>query len=287
MPTNNNDFILKYKPIQQFIDGVGQDVLKYIGKDKACIIGLGDDGIFFAEGIYLWLKNKDSQVVLTHMEHDGKGLEDSKVSGRKVLVVDNDIVSGTSYKISMNYLQSRKEELKMKDIKYAVLCDRTRLADFAAGYYKTTTGVEMAKLDSIDFKILRILENDGRASFAEIAEETNLTVSGAKKRVEKLIRTNVIRVRGSVVIEKFYAVSAIIEIEVNLNSMQNLISKIKKSQLVYLLLRVYAHHNLLVGVVASEPSEISDFVEKYISSEPGVKGVTIHLGDIPLTPISK
>ena len=46
---------LELKPIQKFVTGLGQDIKKYIGKDKACIIGLGDDGVFYGKGLYQWL----------------------------------------------------------------------------------------------------------------------------------------------------------------------------------------------------------------------------------------
>ena len=46
---------LKFKPIQKFIEGVGKDVKKFFGKDKGCIIAIGDDGVFYAAGLCQWL----------------------------------------------------------------------------------------------------------------------------------------------------------------------------------------------------------------------------------------
>src|SRR3989338_4866375 len=94
--SNNNDFILKYKPIQRFVEGIGERVLKYVGKDKACVIGLGDDGVFYGEGMYVWLKKKGAAVVFTTMDYDCSGLEEEKIKARKLLVVDNDIITGTA-----------------------------------------------------------------------------------------------------------------------------------------------------------------------------------------------
>lgn len=44
--------ILKYQSIQKFIRGIREEVLKYINKDKICIIGLGENGVFYGEGMY-------------------------------------------------------------------------------------------------------------------------------------------------------------------------------------------------------------------------------------------
>ena len=52
MPRNT---LLKFKPIQKLVNGVGQDVKKFFGKDKGCIVGLGDDGVFYGLGLYQWI----------------------------------------------------------------------------------------------------------------------------------------------------------------------------------------------------------------------------------------
>lgn len=291
MPNNNqsqkDQFLLSYKPIQRFVDGVGAGILKYIGKDKACVIGLGDDGVFYGEGMYAWLKKKGAAVVFATMDYDCSGLDESKVSGRKILVVDNDIITGTAYRDVMGIMGERQKALGFRDIKYAVLCDRTKLADFAVEGYTTTAGSEIVRLDSTDFKILHILAKDGRVSFAEIAAENGLTVSGAKKRMEKLIRDKVVEVRGRINIDKFYSVSALVSLEVSPNKAAGLITKLRKSQMVYLLLKVYDRSNLLVGLVGSNLAQINEFVEKNIGDDPAVRGVSVRIAEVPLLPQSK
>ena len=285
---NHDDFILSYKPVRRFIDGVGAGVLKYVGKDKVCVIGLGDDGIFYAEGLCVWLKKKGVDTVLTEMDYDCSGLDETKTVGRKLIAVDNDIITGTAYRDVMEKMRMRQKDLRYKDIKYAVLCDRTRLADFSVDDYTTTAGSEIVKLDSMDFKILQVLAKNGRASFAEIAEETDLTVSGAKKRVEKLIDDGVAEVRGRINIQKFYSVAALINLEVDTDKLSVLISKLQKSQMVYFLGRIYDRKNLAVGVVASDLGQINDFVKKNIGGkEEGIHNILVHIGEIPILPQSK
>jgi DNA-binding Lrp family transcriptional regulator len=54
-------------------------------------------------------------------------------------------------------------------------------------------------VDDIDQRILRLLLRDGRATFAEIGTEAGLSVSAAKRRVDRLVREGAIRGFAAVV----------------------------------------------------------------------------------------
>ncbi len=287
MPSNNNNHILKYKPIQKFVNGVGKEVFQYLGKDKACIIGLGDDGVFYGEGLYAWLKQKGSSVIFTMMDYDCHDLDVSALRGRKVIVVDNDIITGTSYRSVMEEFAARREELQFTDVKFAVLCDRTNLADFVVEGYTITAGAEMVKLDTLDYKILQLLSKDGRASFSDIAKMTKLTSAGAKKRVEKMMRNGVLEVRGLLPLSKFYSVAACVTVKVESRHVTELMEALQKLPMVCFLLRLYGEHNVALGIVASSLPDINSFVEQHLHSAPGVKNVVVHVGDVPQIPSSK
>ena len=79
-----SDNFLKFKPIQKFIEGVGKDVKKFFGKDKGCIVAVGDDGIFYGLGLYQWLVKERQNISFANMDDNGKGLDEEKVAGRKV-----------------------------------------------------------------------------------------------------------------------------------------------------------------------------------------------------------
>lgn len=293
MPSNNNNHgnhnnhILKYKPIQKFVDGIGKEVFQYLQKDKACIIGLGDDGVFYGEGLYAWLKQKGSSVIFTMMDYDCHDLDVSAVRGRKVVIVDNDIITGTSYRSVMQEFVARREELQYADVKFAVLCDRTNLADFAVEGYTVTAGAEMIKLDALDYKILQLLSKDGRASFSDIAKATRLTSAGAKKRVEKMMRNGVLQVRGLLPLSKFYSVAACITAKVDSRHVAELLEALQKLPMVCFLEKLYDEHNVSLGVVAPSLPDINTFVDQHLHSAPGVRNVVVHVGDVPLVPSSK
>jgi len=276
--------LLKFDPTQKFVEEVGPKIKRYFGKDKGCIIYLLPDGIFYGQALYKWLHNKKN-ITITTMDDDGEYLEEEKVRGRKILVVDNDVVSGKGYKRVVEAMRLRKERLYIKDVKFAVFVDRTGLADFFVEGYSADTPWSLQDLDALDLKITQLLSQDGRKSFTEIAKETKLSVAGVKKRVEKLLRNNIFRIKALLNIEKFYSVSANIGIEADAETCQKLIKKLEISPTVYNLIKVSGtHKSLIVDVVAPNLKTIDEFVEKNINSEPGVKSVEINMGSLPIVP---
>lgn len=276
--------LLNLKPIQKLIQGVGKDIKKYFGKDKGCIIGLEDDGVFYGEGLYQWLVGEKANVVFTTMDDDGKGLEEEKTRGRKILLVDNDIISGKGYKKAMEAMRLKKERLGIKDIKYAVLCDRTGLADFSVEGYSAYAPWSLERIDGVDLKIIQDLSQDGRKSFVEIAKKTRLSSVGIKNRVERLIEDGVLRIEGALSMDKVYSVSAHIEIEADSATVAKLLARFEKSPLVYHLVKISGRYNLMVSIVAPNLESIENFIDKEIRRAEGVRHIEVHVGELPLIP---
>jgi len=281
MPKNT---LLELKPIQKFIDGVGKDVAKFFGKDKGCIIGLGDDGLFYGLGLYQWLSQKHKGVTFATMDNDVKGLEEEKIKGRKVLIVDNDIISGKTYKRIMEEMRAKKERLKIKNIKFAVLCDRTGPADFSVEGYSAYAPWSLERLDGIDLKIIQAISEDGRKSFVEIAKETKLSPVGIKNRVERLIDDGVLKIQGLLNMGKVYSVSAHIEIEADSKTISYLIEKFERSPLVYHLVKTSGRYNLILSIATPNLESVENFISKEIRSVPGVKHIEVNVGELPIIP---
>lgn len=277
--------LLSLKPIRKFIDGIGREVLDYFGRDKGCVIGLEDDGVFYGEGLYHWLVKKNKNVTFATMDDYGKGLEKNKVIGRKVLLIDNDIVTGKAYRIVMKFMREKREKLKIKDIKFAVLCDRMKVADFSVEDYPAPVSWSLESLDEIDLEIIKELSQDGRKRFVDIAKKTGLTPVGVKNRVEKLIENEILNIRALLNIEKFYFVSATIGIEAPPDLISRLIKKFENCPLVYNLIRVSSgEHNLIIGIVAPNLKRINDLVKKQIRNEPKIRNIHVNFGELPIIP---
>lgn len=271
-------------PIKKLIRGIGEQVKKYLGKDKACIIGLGDDGFFYGLGFFQWLAKANKNLVFTTMADNGENLDEKMIKGRKILIVDNDIVTGKGYKIAMEIMREKKERLGVKDVKFAVLCDRTGLADFSVEGYSAYAPWSLEKLDGTDLKIINELSQDGRRSFVEIAKKTGLSQVAIKNRVERLISENFLRIQGQLNISKCYSVSAHIEIEADEETISKIIEKFEKSPLVYQLVKISGKYNLLVSIVAQNLESIENIINKEIRKSLGVKHIDVTIGELPIIP---
>lgn len=278
------DNFLKLRPIQKFIDGIGKDVKKFFGKEKGCIVAVGDDGFFYGIGLHQWISQTNQNITFANMDDNGMGLDEEKVSGRKVLLVDNDIVSGRTFKRAKEVMRAKKERLKIKEIKFAVLCDRTGLADFSVEGYSAHAPWSLERLDGVDLKIIRSLSDDGRMSFVEIAKGTGLSPVGIKNRVERLIADGVLKIQGLLSMEKVHSVSAHIEIEADSKTISSLIEKFEKSPLVYHLVKTSGRYNLLVSIATPNLENIENFIAKEIRVVPGVKHIEVRVGELPIIP---
>lgn len=276
--------LLEFQPIKHFIERIGENVEQYFGKDDACIVYLRPDGVFYGQGLYQWLSKKKKNLAITTMEDDGSDLDESKVKGRKVLIVDNDVVTGKGYKRAMGALRVRKKELAIKDIKFATFSDRVGVADFSVGKYSAEAIWHLEELDAIDLKIIEYLSQNGRESFAKIAQKLRLSSVAVKNRVDKLLKEKIIRIRAELQIDQFYTMAAQINVEADVKTVEQLIEKLERYPEVYQLAKLAGHYNLCIGVLAHNLENIEAFVDDEIRVIPGVKQIIISTGGIPTLP---
>lgn len=276
--------LLNLEPIKRFIAATGEGVRKYFGKDNASIVYLRPDGIFYGMGLYQWLSKKKKNLTLTTMEDDGEGLEEEKVKKRKVLIVDNDIITGKGYKRSLEALRLRKSRLGIKDVKFAVYSDRIGLADFSVGKYAAETIWRLDIIDALDLKIMKYLVQNGRASFADIGKKVNLSAVAVSNRVEKLIKEKAFRIQGGLVVDQFYTMSAHIQVEAEPEILERLIDVLERALEVYRLVKMSGKQTLNMDILIRSLSHIEDFIANNIHTVPGSKKVDVTIGELPILP---
>lgn len=278
---------LDFPPVQRFVKTVGEGVRKYFGREPACIVYLRPDGVFYAAGLHEWLNRKRKNITLVSMDDDATDLPEGKVKGRKVLLVDNDIVSGKGYKRAMEALRVRKEKLTIRDIKFAVFADRTGLADFSVREYSTGAVWDSGDLDAIDLKIISFLGQDGRMSFAQIGKKLQISGVSVNTRVLRLLRNQIISVQGMLKVSQFYTISAGMHIDAEQKTVERLVQNLEAIQEVYHLVESSSGgYTLALGLVARTVQEVEEFVEKHIRPLPGIRRIDIHIGNLPLIPSS-
>ena len=276
---------MRFEPIKKFIDTTGEGIKAYFGKDDAAIVALRPDGLFYGEALCDWLKeNKKQNVTFSGMDDDAADLAEDVVRGRKVLIVNNDIITGKSYKRSTEALRFKKKEWGIKDIKFAAYYDRIGFADFSVARYSAEAIWRFDYLDAVDIKIIQNLAENGRESLAEIGKKINLSSVTIKNRLDRLLQEKVIKIEAGLHIDQFYTMSANIYIEANEQTIEKLVEKFKDKQEIFLLVRVTGTYNLFIGVLGYAWKNIEEFVEHDIRSESGVKRIFLTAGETPIVP---
>ncbi len=275
---------LEFVSVKKFIKAVGEDANRYFGKDPSCIIYLLPHGVFYATGLFEWLQQKKKNVLITSMEDDGGDLQKEKVRGRKVLIVDGDIITGKAYKRSMEALRLQREALKIKDVKFATYVDRAGLADFAVWKYNAEATWQGAELDAMDLKIVSLLKGDGRISFTTIGKQLRISGVAVKNRVDWLLKKKIVEIQGALVMDKFYSLSAEIQIDGDPKAVAQLIDILEKKQEVYHLVKRTGSYTLGVGFLARVLEDVENLVEKEIRTVEGVRNIDVRIGELPIFP---
>jgi len=108
-------------------------------------------------------------------------------------------------------------------------------------------------LDRVDWKVLNELKLDGRKTFKELGEAIGFTGLGAKKRVEKLLEQEAIRIAPLFNIEKLSMFLAMILLEVESGeAMRKMIDRYRECPRVINFFTTMGGYNLIALVLAED-----------------------------------
>jgi Lrp/AsnC family transcriptional regulator, regulator for asnA, asnC and gidA len=116
-------------------------------------------------------------------------------------------------------------------------------------------------LDSIDEKIIQILQNDSRRSFVEIADQIGLSESAVRRRIKNLTDRGVIK-KFTVEMSTPNKTSAITLISVNSTADTNLVSaKLRELTGVETIYEITGQYDIAAIVAAPTISEINQCID--------------------------
>jgi DNA-binding Lrp family transcriptional regulator len=106
-------------------------------------------------------------------------------------------------------------------------------------------------LDDIDKKIIEQLQSDGRITLRDLAKVVGFTSMGTKKRLEKLIRKNIIKVTALINpnVLKLHPAIVMLEME-SAEAMQDLLNRFEACPRVIQIFKTVGGYNLIALVVA-------------------------------------
>ena len=106
-------------------------------------------------------------------------------------------------------------------------------------------------MDDIDKKLIALLQKNGRATLLELTEATGLTSMGAKKRLERLIKKDIIKIAALINSDALNLHPAIIMLEMeNADAMQDLLNRFEQCPRVVQIFKTVGGFNLIALVVA-------------------------------------
>ena len=135
-------------------------------------------------------------------------------------------------------------------------------------------------MDDIDWKLIKQLRSNGRKTYKELGEAIGFTSLGAKKRVEKLLKKNLINISALVNTDALDLRLALILLEIeNAETMRNIIDRYNKCPRVINFFTTMGGYNLIALVMAEDQTTLeSESMEKCaLRSGEGIRRSEVYL----------
>lgn len=131
----------------------------------------------------------------------------------------------------------------------------------------------MEKIDQLDRKILRIISQNARMPFKDVAEECGVSRAAIHQRVQRLIDMNVITGSGYIVNPKMlgYQICVYIGITLERGSMyKEVVQELEKIPEIVESQYTLGHYTILIKLYAKNDEHLMDLLNGKIQEIPGV-----------------
>lgn len=139
-------------------------------------------------------------------------------------------------------------------------------------------------LDNTSKFIISELQKNGRLKFTSLAKKLNITPAAAKERVERLLNKKIIKISALINAKNFFPITTAIGIEADSEGVNNLIKRLRNCPLIFHMTKTSGNHNLVINMVSKDISQMEDFLNKQIRSEPRIRHVEVNLGNATIVP---
>lgn len=129
------------------------------------------------------------------------------------------------------------------------------------------------KMDEIDRNILKLLQEDGRMSYSEIARRIGVPESTVRLRVKRLIEEGIIR-KFAALINPFkagYSIVAFIAVDIEPNKIKRAVEELSKLPEVDVLGIATGAHDVLMQVTVRDLQELESFLIEKLGKIDGIK----------------
>jgi DNA-binding Lrp family transcriptional regulator len=127
-------------------------------------------------------------------------------------------------------------------------------------------------VDAVDLALLRALQDDGRASYVDLAEVVGLSAAGARRRVVRLVESQVVRV-GAVVRHSGQDRQSAMGLGIRLaGDHREVVDELKAMSSVIFVARTLGRFDVLVTVRAFSAAQLVELLDT-VRALPGVNGI--------------
>ena len=133
----------------------------------------------------------------------------------------------------------------------------------------------MLEVDAIDLKILKMLQEDGRRSFTEIAEKLKLSESTIRKRVQALQKKEVIK-KFTIEVDPFkmgIRTVAIVGVDVDATKLLEAAQKLCEIKEVRSVATSTGDHMIMTEIWTKDGRELTKLISEKIGKIEGVKKI--------------
>src|ERR1043165_8258019 len=135
---------------------------------------------------------------------------------------------------------------------------------------KSTGSPEL--LDEIDLKILEILRKDGRATFAEIAGQLNVSPGMIRQRYNRLVAQGLLKVVAITnPVHRGLKTMALIGVRTDGNQILKVADKIAKLKEVVYLVVVSGRYDIMIEVFCRDHEDLLNFITEKLYAIEGVR----------------
>jgi len=129
-----------------------------------------------------------------------------------------------------------------------------------------------AKFDEIDLQIIKILSDDGRTPFAQIAKQLEVSTGMIRQRYHRLVKEGVLQIVAITnPLLMGFATMAQIGVKADVNRLEEIADEIAQFEEVIYLVLVTGSYDLHVEVVCRDKTHLLNFLSKKLHAVEGVK----------------
>ena len=126
-------------------------------------------------------------------------------------------------------------------------------------------------LDELNLKLIQALQRNGRQNYTELAKMLAVSEGTIRRRVRNLQKRGFMKIVAILDPHKIgYGFISIMGIQVRMADLRKVGETLAQKPNVYYVAFVTGHYDLVVMIMSHTPQELSDFIQKYISSIPSI-----------------